>query len=253
MLKSRIQYIMTWVSLGILLLAGLALMALSWNRTLSGSGYPILMILLWCCLSASGIFLFILAVSKTHRQWIYEERRKKQAAQAASEGPSRSGPVSSEDQGLDFAATARKIVRRFPEKASLEKGGEGLLKNLARELELMSGILYVRKRSKFEAAATYALASPSEPYSFKEGEGLTGQVAKNRQIMVLTRLPEEYLEVYSGLGKAAPAYLAIVPLVQGERTVAVLECTGYRYDPKAIESMFRILARDLMNKLTEGG
>ena len=49
--------------------------------------------------------------------------------------------------------------------------------------------------------------------------------------MVLTRLPEDYLEVYSGLGKAQPSYLAIVPLIHKGRTIAVLECSGYRYDP----------------------
>jgi hypothetical protein len=251
MLKSRIQYILTWVSLGLLLLAGLALMALSWNRTVTGSGHPAVMILLWCCLSASGIYLFILAVRTAQRQWIQEARRSKQAARTALEVPHRTRPSSREDKGLDFAATAHKLVRRFPEEASLEEGGEKLLKNLVRELELMSGILYIRKRTKFEAAATYALASAGEPFTFKEGEGLTGQAAKNGQIMVLTRLPEGHLEVYSGLGKAAPVYLAIVPLVKGERTVAVLECAGYRYDPGEIESMFRILARELMQKLTK--
>jgi hypothetical protein len=65
----------------------------------------------------------------------------------------------------------------------------------------------------------------------------------------MTRLPEEFLEVYSGLGKARPSYLAIVPLVHDDRTVALLECTGYRYEPGDIESMFRIFARDVMDKV----
>ena len=67
--------------------------------------------------------------------------------------------------------------------------------------------------------------------------------------MVLTSLPEDYLEVYSGLGKAQPSYLAIVPFIHKGRTMAVLECSGYRYDPHDIENMFRIFARDLMDKL----
>ncbi len=68
--------------------------------------------------------------------------------------------------------------------------------------------------------------------------------------MVLTQLPEDFLEVYSGLGKAKPAYLAIVPLIHKSRTLAVLECTGYRFDPHDIENMFRIYSRDIMEKLS---
>jgi two-component system chemotaxis sensor kinase CheA len=138
----------------------------------------------------------------------------------------------------------------MPENVSLEKSGEELLRILARELEIMSGILYIKKRAVFEAVATYALASAEEPYSFREGEGLPGQAARSRQIMVLTKLPEDYLQVCSGLGKAKPAYLAIIPFIYRNRTIAVLECSGYRHDPHEIESMFRIFSRDLMEKIS---
>ncbi len=36
---------------------------------------------------------------------------------------------------------------------------------------------------------------------------------------------------------------------EADKTIAVLECSGYRYDPKDIEGMFRIFARDVMTKL----
>jgi hypothetical protein len=250
MLRSRIIYVMTWIALGVLLTAGLGLMVASWNGAVTHSPTPVLMVLLWLCLLAAGIFLFMLAVKKAHRLWIQEEREHKlkeaetQATDSAPKGPSR------DNQLLDFAATARKLVRRIPEASTLEESGRELLKNLARELEIMSGILYVRKRSTFEPISTYALASPSGIHSFSEGEGLPGQVARNQQIMLLTRLPEGHLKVCSGLGKSEPAYLAIVPFVHKGKTIAVLECSGYRYEPHDIESMFRIFARELMEKLS---
>jgi hypothetical protein len=58
------------------------------------------------------------------------------------------------------------------------------------------------------------------------------------------------MDVYSGLGKARPAYLAIIPLIHKNKTVAVLECSGYKYDPHDIENMFRIFSRDLMDKIS---
>lgn len=249
MRTSRLLYILTWLSLALMLVCSTVLVASTWNSQLSGSFSPSLIILLWIVISASGIYLFMLAVKKAHRQWINEKRHLEREEVAKEKRSGSSGP-SKENKALDFAASSRKIVRRIPENIAEEQLGTLLLKNLARELEIMSGVYYSEKKGEFRAISTYAMASSTEPYSFKSGEGLTGQVARNQQMMVLTSLPEGHLEVYSGLGKATPSYLAIVPLVHKGRTIAVLECSGYRYEPGDIENMFRIFVRDLMDKLS---
>lgn len=250
MSKSKVRYIITWVTIGLLLASGFGLLAVSWNGVLNKSPSPILMILLWVIMSASGIYLFMYAVKKTHLDWIQEEHRKNQSADSEVQAPARAARSSKEYKGLDINATARKLVRRIPENEPLSELGKDLLKNLAKELEIMSGVLYIRKKNTFQIAASFALASPTEPYTFKEGEGLSGQAAANQEIMVLTSLPEGHLEVYSGLGKSEPTYLAIIPLVHQSKTVAVLECSGYKFNPNDVEAMFRIFARDLMIKLT---
>lgn len=241
---------MTWVALGVLLISGILLMAVSWNGIISTPPSPSQMVILWTLMSSSGIFLFMLAVKKAHRQWIDEERSMKEKETEEAALLSRKKDSSKENQALDFGGMARKLVRRTPENASWEDVGKGLLKNLSRELEIMSGVFYLRKKAGFEVTTSFALLSHTEPYTFKEGDGLAGQVAKNQELMVLTQLPEDYMEVYSGLGKAKPAYLAIVPFIHKNRTVAVLECTGYRFDPHDIENMFRIYSRDIMEKLS---
>ena len=250
MTGKKLQYILTWVSLGILLVAGLMLMIFSWNSTISQTPAYLFMIICWILMSFSGIYLFMLAVKKAHRLWIDEVWRKKEEADEVQPESVRLKSTPGDQQSFDFTATARKLVRRMPENVSLEKSGEELLGNLARELEIMSGILYIKKRAVFEAVATYALVSADKPYSFREGDGLSGQVARSRQIMVLTKLPEDHLQVYSGLGKSRPSYLAIIPFIHRNRTIAILECSGFRYNPSEIESMFRIFSRELMEKLS---
>jgi len=250
MRTSRILYILTWLALLLLLSCSTLLMVLSWNSKITGPLSPAWLFLLWFLISLSGIFLFILAVKKAHRQWVNEKRELEKTEREEHKKKSAKPGSSRENKGLDYASAARKIVRRIPENIAREQLGSFLLKNLARELEMMSGIFYSQKRGVYKAVATYAMASSTEPYTFKDGEGLSGQVAKNQQVMVLTRLPEGHLEVYSGLGKAVPSYLAIVPLVHKGKTIAVLECSGYRYDPGDIENMFKIFARELMLKLS---
>lgn len=247
MRKSSLKYVFTWIALLMLLLCTVFLVAISWNSRITGTFSPSLVVLLWFIISASGIFLFMLAVKKAHRQWITEKRELEKVKAKAEKSRDVAKPG---DHKMDFAALARKLVRRTPEKANMEEIGKALLKNLSRDLEIMSGVFYMEKDGSFEAVSTYALVASTEPYEFKLGEGLNGQAARNQQLMVLSRLPEGYLEVYSGLGKALPSYLAIVPLIHRGRTIAVIECSGYRYDPHEIENMFRILARDLMNKLS---
>jgi hypothetical protein len=250
MRTSRFRYILTWVSLVVILICSTLLVAIAWNSQISATVSPSLIMLLWLGISASGIYLFMLAVKNAHRQWIDEERHLEKERITAGELKSRSSQSSRKNKALDFAAAARKIVRRVPENIAPEQLGKLLLKNLAREVEIMSGIFYREIKGEFIVEATYAMAGSTEPYTFKSGEGLSGQVARNQQLMVLTSLPEGHLEVYSGLGKAPPAYLAIVPLIHKGKTIAVLECSGYRYDPGDIENMLRIFARDLMDKLS---
>jgi len=250
MRTSKLRYIFTWLALVLLLGCGTLLMILSWNSKLTGPLSPTWPILLWSLISLTGIYLFLLAVKKAHRQWVNEKRELEQAEKALINKNTLKADSVKEKKDLDFAATARKIVRRIPENIARDQLGSFLLKQVARELEIMSGVFYSQKKGVYKAVATYAMASSTEPYTFKSGEGLSGQVAKNQQVMVLTRLPEGHLEVYSSLGKAAPSYLAIVPLVHKGKTIAVLECSGYRYDPGDIENMFRIFARELMLKLS---
>ena len=250
MRTSKFKYILTWVSLLVMMICSILLVASAWNSQIGGKISPPLISLLWIGIAAPGIFLFMLAVKKAHRQWIDEERHLEKMARENKKKSFEKAGSSSKNKALDFAAAARKIVRRVPENIAPEQLGKLLLKNLARELEIMSGIYYRENKGVFKVEATYAMATNTEPYTFKSGEGLSGQAARNQQIMLLTRLPEGHLEVYSGLGKAPPAYLAIVPLVHKGKTIAVLECSGYRYESGDIENMLRIFARDLMDKLS---
>ncbi|RPI46739.1 MAG: GAF domain-containing protein [Bacteroidetes bacterium] len=247
--RKRIQYILTWIALGLILTGGTFQMVYSWNGYFSGHPSVIVLVSVWVLVSASTIFLFLLAVKKAHRLLVDEARSLEASRRDPFREKSREKKRAEEHEEFDFAATARKLVRRIPDNSTLEEAGSIVLKNLAREIEIMSGIFFVRRKDLFEPADSYALASPSGPGVFREGEGLTGQAARNRQVMVLTSLPDDYLKISSGLGGSPPTYLAFVPLVQNDRVIAVLECCGYRYDPHEIENMFRIFAREAIEKL----
>ena len=108
---------------------------------------------------------------------------------------------------------------------------EKLLSNIAKEHDIVQAIVFMKREVSdlFEMAASYAFFSESEPPKFKEGETIPGQVAKNKVLLNLNEVPQDYITVVSGLGKGTPSNLLIVPVVnQNNESIGVLELASFR-------------------------
>ncbi|WP_411867342.1 PAS domain S-box protein [Vulcanococcus limneticus] len=60
------------------------------------------------------------------------------------------------------------------------------------------------------------------------GEGLVGQCALERQPILLSDPPADYVRIGSSLGEAVPKVLAVYPLLRKERLLAVVELAAFR-------------------------
>jgi hypothetical protein len=108
--------------------------------------------------------------------------------------------------------------------------GEGLLKNLASEFEIVQGIFFTLnpESSRFTLASAYAMSFDSLPPDFAPGEGLTGEAVTEGKILMIPNLPESFTPVISGLGKAKAKYLYIIPLIHEKKSYGVLEISCFR-------------------------
>ncbi|GGF68361.1 histidine kinase [Paenibacillus albidus] len=98
---------------------------------------------------------------------------------------------------------------------------------LAIMLEMQYGSIYVLdKEDTLKLAYAYAgsknSTSAAGTPAIAMGEGLVGQCALDKRVLVLEDLPPDFI-IHSGLGRTAPRYGIIAPVVFENRTLAVLE------------------------------
>jgi signal transduction histidine kinase/DNA-binding response OmpR family regulator/HAMP domain-containing protein len=78
--------------------------------------------------------------------------------------------------------------------------------------------------------ASYAYDKPGEVGKrFALGEGLVGQCAVEKQKILLTNVPIDYIRVTSGLGNATPANVMVLPILFEGQVKAVLELASFEH------------------------
>jgi putative methionine-R-sulfoxide reductase with GAF domain len=156
---------------------------------------------------------------------------------------------------IDIDDLAVQIVPKIDFSESIEDYTEKILLNLARQFNLVLGVFYLKndKTSEFYHVSTYAWASETPPSSFIAGEGLNGQVAKNRIIMKVDNIPDGYIKVTSGLGTSSPRNLLIIPLLINKETIGIIEIASFmefdRLTEWTIKYLSKIIANSVITKL----
>ncbi len=111
---------------------------------------------------------------------------------------------------------------------SLERLSQKVLSCMALELNVLVGRLFEVDGGTLNYVSGYAFdASNGEKNSFKFGESLVGQCAVDRNVMVIDDIPENYISVSSGIGKAVPKRLIIFPLIHNEELKGVIELATF--------------------------
>lgn len=107
-------------------------------------------------------------------------------------------------------------LRGEPDMAVL---GRRLITFLAKYLKAQIGAFYVSDGNNcLHLVASYAYKKRKHRSKvFEMGEGLVGQAALEKQSIILTNVPDDYIAVSSGLGEAQPRNIAVLPvLLEGE-------------------------------------
>ena len=96
-------------------------------------------------------------------------------------------------------------------------------------IEAQIGAVYILDQTNtLHLNASYAFERRKRvANTFKLGEGVVGQVALEKKLLVFTHLPDDYIQVSSGLGESPPKNIVVFPLMNMDKVVAVMEIGSF--------------------------
>jgi HAMP domain-containing protein/signal transduction histidine kinase/CheY-like chemotaxis protein len=140
-----------------------------------------------------------------------------------------------------------KFTQMLQGQKDLQTVAKRILSELAQVVTAHYGAFYILSNDenpKLKLYAAYAYKSDKHiPKEFEIGEGLVGQCAFEKERIVLTNVPGDYVKISSGLGKARPANLIVLPVLFENNVKAVIELGSL--------DMYTQTHLDFLSQLTE--
>jgi signal transduction histidine kinase/HAMP domain-containing protein/DNA-binding response OmpR family regulator len=107
-----------------------------------------------------------------------------------------------------------------------------IMSELAPLVNAQYGVFYVTNRDeaemRLELAASYGAENSTQIKSeLALREGLIGQSAADKRVIMLDEVPADFLKITSGLGAASPANVIILPALFEEEVKAVIELASF--------------------------
>ncbi|HVE60693.1 MAG TPA: response regulator, partial [Chitinophagaceae bacterium] len=125
-----------------------------------------------------------------------------------------------------------------------------ILSELAQVVNAQQGMFYIleqdenNQNQKLKLFAAYAYREEiAVAKQFALGEGLVGQVALEKERILLTNVPRNYIKIKSGLGESAPKNVIVLPVLFETEIKAVIELASF--EP------FNETHLDFLSQLTE--
>jgi len=130
---------------------------------------------------------------------------------------------------IETNSVIKERVNKLNDLISGEQEEKQLAKGILSYLAPMIGahqaaFFSVNSENKLVMTGGYARSQAQISFlSFQFGEGLVGQCALNKRIMLIENIPDDYITIDSGLGKTNPKTILLLPIVREGAVLAVLE------------------------------
>jgi HAMP domain-containing protein/signal transduction histidine kinase/CheY-like chemotaxis protein len=127
-----------------------------------------------------------------------------------------------------------KFTRMLQGQRDLETVSKLILSELAPLVSAQHGVFYMMETSEahpsyLKLLSTYAYRERKQLANrFQLGEGLVGQCALEKERILITEVPNDYIKIGSGLGEATPLNAVVLPVLFEGQVTAVIELASFR-------------------------
>jgi len=185
----------------------------------------------------------------------------------------RSIQVAARGEVADLKDNVNQMIRNLKETTQRNTEQNWLKTNLARMTRVLQGqrdIMTVSRTLLSELAplvgsqhaVLYIMQGPPEAmrlklmasYGYQErkslsrewaiGEGVVGQAAFERQRILISNVPDDYVQIVSGLGHATPSNIVVLPILFESQVMAVIELAAFE--------RFQAIHLNFLDQLAEG-
>jgi HAMP domain-containing protein/signal transduction histidine kinase/DNA-binding response OmpR family regulator len=126
-----------------------------------------------------------------------------------------------------------KFTRMMQGQKSLQSVSQLILSELAPVVSAAHAVFYTMDSNggddvRLKLTATYAYKERKHlNKEFRIGESLVGQAAFEKQRILITNAPDDYVQINSGLGESKPLNLVVLPIVFEGQVLAVMELASF--------------------------
>ncbi|MGI0487360.1 HAMP domain-containing protein [Pantanalinema rosaneae CENA516] len=127
-----------------------------------------------------------------------------------------------------------KFTRMLQGQRDLETVSKLILSELAPLVSAQHGVFYLMEASEMSPSILKLLST----YAYRErkhlanrfhlGEGLVGQCALEKERILITDVPNDYIKISSGLGESTPMNVVVLPVLFEGQVTAVIELASFR-------------------------
>jgi len=100
---------------------------------------------------------------------------------------------------------------------------------IAKILNAQIGAMYIKtQKDTYNLFGSYAYSNHKNlSKEVKVGEGIIGQAALEKQTILITNIPEDYIKIESGVGEALPKNILVTPFVYEGEVLGIIELGSF--------------------------
>jgi len=222
-----------------------------WNYTLDSEAHHAgWIVFFFILLFGSGVFMFLIVYRMSDQEMLdgyvqsllQDEKSLQDASAGEFQEEASAGADSLTEDQVD--ESVKQILSDLDVKSTKDFCDQ-LLRSLAKHLEFVQGILYIKEKKgrKFVPAGSFAL-NGKDPEPFENGDGIAGEATESKMILRINDIPEKYFEVSSGLGNARPKNLLFVPIVYRNQSIGLIEIGSFRKPEEITEKILHHVSEE---------